>query len=280
MYRWISAAILACTLAISAAAQQRPPGVPEAGKSERIDTILKRGTLKVGVTPTFPWVFRNKSGTGDEWRGSSWVFAKAIAEALGVKLEVVPVSNETKIPIVISGGVDITISALAETDARKQVVDFVTYSRGTFCIFGLKTDPKAAAIKTIEQLNDPNLTFAAYVGTNQAAWIPQTFPKAKMRGVTGSGQAPVDELLSGRADFVVGDAPQEPIFKNAYKDIFSIPGDCTKSDLNPVPTGQAIAKNQPVFLEFLREVEKKNDAKIRQEELDCIKLAFEHPDLI
>jgi polar amino acid transport system substrate-binding protein len=280
MHRWIIAAILACTLAVSASAQQRPPGVPEAGKSERIDAILKRGTLKVGVTPTFPWVFRNKSGTGDEWRGSSWVFAKATAEALGVKLEVVPVSNETKIPIVISGGVDITISALAETDARKQVVDFVTYSRGTFCIFGLKTDPKAAAITTIEQLDDPNLTFAAYVGTNQAVWIPKTFPKAKMRGVTGSGQAPVDELLSGRADFVVGDAPQEPIFKNAYKDMFSIPSDCTKSELNPVPDGQAIAKNQPVFLEFLREVEKKNDAKIRQEELDCIKLAFEHPDLI
>src|SRR5262249_30863730 len=143
MQRWIIAAILACALAVSASAQQRPPGVPEEGKSERIDAILKRGTLKVGVTPTFPWVFRNKSGTGDEWRGSSWVFAKATAEALGVKLEVVPVSNETKIPIVISGGVDITISALAETDARKQVVDFVTYSRGTFCIFGLKTDPKA-----------------------------------------------------------------------------------------------------------------------------------------
>jgi polar amino acid transport system substrate-binding protein len=278
MHRWSVAAILSFCLFSAAVAQSRPPGVPEAGKSERIDTILKRGTLKVGVTPTFPWVYRNKSGVGDEWRGSSWVFAKAIAEALGVKLEVVPVSNETKIPIVISGGVDITISALAETDARKQVVDFVTYSRGTFCIFGLKTDAKAAAMKSVEQLNDPSLIFSAYVGTNQAAWIPQVFPKAKMRAVTGSGQAPVDELLSGRADFVVGDSPLEPIFKNAYKDMFSIPSDCTKSELNPVPDGQAIAKNQPVFLEFLREVERKNDAKIRQEELDSIKFAFEHPD--
>lgn len=274
----IFAATLTAALAGPAAAQPRPPGVPEAGKSERIDTILKRGTLKIGVTPTFPWVYRNKSGTGDEYRGSSWVLAKAYAQALGVKLDVVQVSNETKIPIVISGGVDITISALAETDARKNVVDFVTYSRGTFCIFGLKTDPKAAAIKTVEQLDDPNLTFAAYVGTNQAAWIPKTFPKAKMRGVTGSGQAPVDELLAGRADFVVGDSPLEPIFKNAYKTIFSIPADCTKSDLNPVPDGQAIAKNQPVFLEFLRSVEKKVDAQVRQEELDSIKFAFEHPD--
>jgi polar amino acid transport system substrate-binding protein len=280
--RCIIAAALASTLiaalAGSAAAQSRPPGVPEAGKSERIDAILKRGTLKIGVTPTFPWVFRNKTGAGDEYRGSSWVLAKAYAQALGVKLEVIQVSNETKIPIVISGGVDITISALAETDARKQVVDFITYSRGTFCVFGLTTDPKAAAIKTVEQLDDPNLTFAAYIGTNQAAWIPKTFPKAKMRGVTGSGQAPVDELLAGRADFVVGDSPQEPIFKNAYKTIFSIPADCTKSDLNPVPDGQAIAKNQPVFLEFLQGIAKQVQPQVTQEELDSIKFAFAHPD--
>ena len=269
---------LIAALAGPATAQSRPPGVPEAGKSERIDAILKRGTLKVGITPAFPWVFRNKTGTGDEYRGSSWVLAKAYAQALGVKLEVVQVSNETKIPIVISGGVDVTIAPLAETDARKLVVDFVTYSQGTFCVFGLTTDPKAAAVKSVEQLDDPNLTFAAYIGTNQAAWIPKTFPKAKMRGVTGSGQAPVDELLAGRADFVVGDSPLEPIFKNAYKTMFSIPADCTKSDLNPVPDGQAIAKNQPVFLEFLRSVEKKVDAQVKQEELDSIKFAFEHPD--
>jgi len=279
---WIAGAVLASGLLAgiidSAAAQSRPPGVPEAGKSERIDAILQRGTLKVGVTPAFPWAFRNKTGTGDEYRGSSWLLAKAYAEALGVKLEVVQVSNETKVPIVVSGGVDITIAALAETDARKQVVDFITYSHGTFCVFGLTTNSKAAAIKTVEQLDDPNLTFAAYVGTAQASWIPKTFPKAKMRGVTGSGQAPVDELLAGRADFVVGDSPQEPIFKNAYKTIFSIPDDCTKSDLNPVPDGQAIAKNQPVFLEFLRSIEKKVDARLKQEDLDSIKFAREHPD--
>src|ERR1700678_730749 len=193
-FRLLAAGFLAMGLiaacAGSALAQSRPAGVPEAGQSARIDTILKRGTLKVGVTPAFPWVFRNKTGKGDDYRGSSWVLAKAYAEALGVKLEVVQVSNETKVPIVISGGVDITIAALAETDARKQVVDFVTYSQGTFCVFGLTTNPKAAAIKTVEQLDDPNLTFAAYVGTAQATWIPKTFPKAKMRGVTGSGQAP------------------------------------------------------------------------------------------
>lgn len=279
--RMLVVTTLFCGLAASASAQSaRPPGVPEAGKSERIDDILKRGTLKVGVTPSFPWLFRNKSGKGDEWRGSSWVLAKAYADALGVKLEAVPVSNETKVPIVVSGGVDMTISSLAETDARKQVVDFVTYSQGTLCVFGLSTNKKAAAIKTVDQLNDSNLTFAAYVGTNQAAWIPKTFPKAQMRGVTGSGQAPVDELLAGRADFVVGDSPLEPIFKNAYKEMFSVPDDCAKSELNPVPIGQAIAKNQPVFIEFLRGIEKKVAPKVKQEHIDSIKFAREFPDQI
>jgi polar amino acid transport system substrate-binding protein len=280
--RSVGIALCMCALLVTglAAAQSRPAGVPEAGKSERIDDILKRGTLKVGVTPSFPWLFRNKTGKGDDYRGSSWVLAKAYAEALGVKLEPVQVSNETKVPIVASGGVDMTISSLAETDARKQVVDFITYSQATFCIFGLKTNPKAAAVKSIQQLNDPNLTFAAYVGTNQAAWIPKTFPNAKMRGVTGSGQAPVDELLAGRADFVVGDSPLEPIFKNAHKTMLSIPEDCTKSDLNPVPIGHAIAKNQPAFAEFLRGIAKKVEPKVKQEELESIKFAREFPDQV
>jgi polar amino acid transport system substrate-binding protein len=283
--RWIGSAVLYAVAVVGfngeiAAQSARPPGVPEAGKSERIDEILKRGTLKVGVTPSFPWLFRNKTGKGDEYRGSSWVLAKAYADALGVKLEPVPVSNETKVPIVVSGGVDLTISSLAETDARKQVVDFVTYSQATFCIFGLKTNAKAAAIKNVAELDNADLTFAAYVGTNQAAWIPKTFPKAKMRGVTGSGQAPVDELLAGRADFVVGDSPLEPIFKNAHKSMLSIPEDCSKSDLNPVPVGQAVAKNQPAFLEFLRGIEKKVEPKVKQEEIESIKFAREFPDQI
>ena len=73
-----------------------------------------------------------------------------------------------------------------------------------------------------------------------------------MRGVTGSGQAPVDELLAGRADFVVGDSPLEPIFKNALQDHVLHSRGLLEVGHNPVPIGHAIAKNQPVFLEFLQ----------------------------
>jgi polar amino acid transport system substrate-binding protein len=272
--------LVALVVPSSTGQSPRPPGVPPPGKDARIDEIIKRGTLRVGVTPVFPWVFRNKSGSGDEYRGSSWTLAKAYAEALGVKLEVVQVSNETKVPIVQSGGVDVTIASLAENEQRKQVVDFITYSNTTFCVFGLSTNGKIKSIKSVDQMNTDNLTFAAYVGTNQYPWIQKTFPKAKLRGVTGSGQAPVDELLSGRADFIVGDSAQEPILENAYKNMISIPEDCSKSTLNEIAVGHAVAKNQPVFLEFMRSVAKKNEAKVRAAEADAMKFAREHPDQV
>lgn len=84
----------------SAAAADRPAGVPKAGESPRIDQIIERGTLRIGVLASYPWLFRNKMpevyGNDDPWRGSSWILAKAYAKALGVELELVDVSNETK----------------------------------------------------------------------------------------------------------------------------------------------------------------------------------------
>src|SRR5260221_14380769 len=91
-FRWIGAALAAASLIVglagTASAQSpRPAGVPEAGKSERIDDILKRGTLKVGVTPSFPWLFRNKTGKGDDWRGASGLRPKAPPHPVAAKAQ-------------------------------------------------------------------------------------------------------------------------------------------------------------------------------------------------
>jgi len=250
-----------------ALADSRPAGVPKAGESAAIDAIIQRGTLRVGVTPTFPWLNRNKDDN-DPWYGSSWTLAKAYAKALGVKLEPVAVTNDTKIPLLLSGGIDVTISAISPNPERDKVIDYVPYSSSAFCIFGLKTDTKVAKLTKADELNNPDIIFAAYVGTNQYKWIPATFPKAKLRGVTGSGQAPLDEILSGRADFVLADAPQEPILKGAHKTIFSIPADCSTSDLNKTIVAHAVKKDQTVFLNFLVGIEKPLDASLRREDHD------------
>ena len=48
------------------------------------------------------------------------MLAQEYANRLGVKLEPVAVSHETKVPILASGQVDMTIAPLSETDQRKK----------------------------------------------------------------------------------------------------------------------------------------------------------------
>ena len=103
--------------------------VPEPGKSKTIDAIKKRGELRAAAIGEFPWLPENTSGSGPQFSGPAWVLANEIATRLGAKLVIVPVSHETKVPILASGQADITIAPLTITPAREKVVDFVPYSR-------------------------------------------------------------------------------------------------------------------------------------------------------
>jgi len=246
--------------------------VPAPGVSKRIDEIKARGTLRVGVLGESPWLVENTSGSGEPFSGPSWVLAKAYADRLGVKLETVPVSHETKVPIIATGQVDVTIAPLSITDARKKVVDFVVYSKSSLCLAGLKSDPKLANVKTVDDLNSPDLTIAYYVGTPPETWVPQRFPKIVARGVSGSGAvAPIEELMSKRADIVTFDNVKWPEVQKAVPDLKVYPEDCLHSDEMATPVGQAIDKNQPELLAWMTAVEKAVHADVDAEEMRVIK---------
>lgn len=246
--------------------------VPAQGVSKRIDEIKARGTLRVGVLGESPWLVENTSGSGEPFSGPSWVLAKAYAERLGVKLEPVPVSHETKVPIIATGQVDVTIAPLSITDARKKVVDFVVYSKSSLCLAGLKSNPKLADVKTVDDLNNPDLTLAFYVGTPPETWAPQRFPKIGLRGVSGSGAvAPIEELMSQRADVVVFDNVKWPEVDKAVPGLRVFPDDCLRSNEMATPVGQAIDKNQPELLAWMIAVEKAEHPAIEAEEFRIIK---------
>src|SRR6218665_2650117 len=79
---------------ISAVAQAAPaPGV-----SARVDAIRKAGALRVGVVNNPPWLAQNTSGAGEPWSGPSWTLGKEFARLLGVQIQPVVVSHETKVP--------------------------------------------------------------------------------------------------------------------------------------------------------------------------------------
>src|SRR5437867_4129196 len=191
---------MACALfALGALAQA--PAVPAPGISPRIDKIKQSGVLRVGVIGGFPWLSENTSGKGEPWQGPVWLLAKEYARLLGVKLEPVPVSHETKVPALAANQVDLTIAPLAQTPARSEVIDFVIYSSTSLCMFGLSSNPKFANAKSVDDLNRPEVTIAYFTGGGEEKWVPQRFPQAKLRAVSSAGSsAPVEEILAKRAD--------------------------------------------------------------------------------
>src|SRR5947207_13596607 len=131
--------------------------VPAAGTSPRVDAMKKAGGLRVGVLANAPWLVENTSGSGETWSGPAWLLANEYAKRLKVKLEAVPVSHETKVPVLASNQVDISVTPLAETPDRLKAVDFAIYSSTRVCMFGLASNKKFASAKSVDDLNKPEI---------------------------------------------------------------------------------------------------------------------------
>ena len=276
---WRRTAKLASTAFLLAAFAYAPiasaqTAVPEAGKSKKIDEIKKRGVLKAAAIGEFPWLPENTSGSGPQFSGPAWMLAEDIAKRLGVKLEIVAVSHETKVPILATGQADITIAPLTITPARQKVVDFVPYSASSLCFFGLASNPKLEKLNSVDDLNSSDITMAYFTGTPPETWAPGRFPKMKFRAVPGSGaNAPVEEILSKRADIASIDNVAWPNLAASVKGLTVFPkGDgCLQSHEMEAITAMAIDKGDPVFLAWLTAVKDELKPKLAAEELRILK---------
>lgn len=246
---------------------------PARGASPRIDAIRDAGALRVGVLVNPPWLYENTTGTGERWDGPAWTLAKEYAKRLNVKLVEVPVSNDTKVPVLASNQVDMTIAPLAESAERLKVVDFVLYSNTSVCMFGLAANPRFAKAKTVDDLNDPDVTLTYLVGAVEEAWVKERFPKAKKRGQISSNLVPIDEIMARRADAAPVNRVQWLALARRVKGLAVLPSekDCQESTEKAQPVGLAIDKGQEVYLRWLRAVAKEMDGKLKDDELRIIR---------
>lgn len=84
--------------------------------------IQTAGTINIGVLIDFPpYGILNQNNEPD---GYDATVAKMLADDLGVKLNLIPVTGPNRIPFLLSGQVDILVSSLAITPARAEKVDF------------------------------------------------------------------------------------------------------------------------------------------------------------
>jgi polar amino acid transport system substrate-binding protein len=266
--RGLAALLLAGTFA--AVHAQEPPAP---GASPRIDAIRKAGELRVGVLQNAPWLIENTTGNGEPWSGPAWLLAKEYARLLGVKLSTVPVSHETKVPVLASNQVDMTISPLGETPERLKVVDFVVYSATSVCMFGRADNAKLAKAASVDDLNRPDVTIAYFTGGAEEGWVKERFPKARLRAVASSGAtAPVEEIMARRADAAPINRVPWVGLQQKVKGLAVLPkeNNCQASTEKASPVGLAIDKNQTAYLEWLRQVAKARKAQLDADEARVI----------
>ena len=242
---------------------------PAPGASPRIDAIRKAGVLRVGVVNNPPWLQQNTTGSGEDWSGPSWTLGKEFANLLGVKIQPVPVSHETKVPALVANQMDIMIGPLNQTAERSKIIDFVTFSNTGVCMFGRADNPKFTNAKSLEDFNKPELTLAYFSGAGEEPLMKQQFANAKLRGVANSGSvAPIEEVLAGRSDAAPLNRMLWPNIRKKVKGLAVFPSenDCQDSRIFQLDTGMGVAKDQQVYLDWLRAVATRMQPALSDEE--------------
>ncbi len=100
--------------------------------NDRFKKVLDRGTLVVGVKADYkPWGFRDSSG---KLVGMEIDMAQDVADAMGVKLKLIPVQSSNRMQFLQQGKIDLMIATMSDKANRRKVVgipDPDYYTSGT-----------------------------------------------------------------------------------------------------------------------------------------------------
>jgi polar amino acid transport system substrate-binding protein len=170
------------------------PDVSPAAESQ-LQRVIKNGTLRVGVLPDYP-PYSSQEADGKLVGYEPDVAAK-LAEALGVKLEMVNTDGTSRKPVLDSNRVDVDIDAFTATNERAKAVDFtIPYvASGALPLFR-KDNP----IKSIEDLKGKSVSVAR--GSTNDSLITNRFPDTKVVRFDTIADA-VQAVKSGKVDAVM-----------------------------------------------------------------------------
>jgi polar amino acid transport system substrate-binding protein len=200
------------------------------------DRILEKKVLLVGTSGTQPpMTATTKKG---EIIGLDADIAKAMAKALGVKLEFVLMPFGKLLPALAAGKVDMVLSGMTMTPERNRKVAFV----GPYYVSGKGLLAMSARFTELQQakgLNTPEVTVAALKHSTSQEFIETMTPKAK-RILTDSYDEAIDLMLQEKVDVVIADYPFCALTAYRFRDKGLFAG---KSPLTFEPLGIAIPED-------------------------------------
>ena len=225
-------------------------------KKSTLETILKRGELRVGFESGYmPFEMTDKKG---DFVGFDIDMAKEMAKAMGVKFVPLNTAWDGIIPALTTNKFDIIMSGMTITQERNLKINFAD----PYIIVGqtiLLAKKHEGTVKSYRDLNDPKYIVTSKLGTTGEQAVKRLMPQANYKSFETEPEAAL-EVVNGKSDAFVYDLPYCVVFnaqQGKGKLVF------LDQPFTFEPLAWAINKGDPDFLNwlnnFLRQV--KNDGR-------------------
>lgn len=161
-----------------------------------LERVLSSGSINIGIAGDFPpYGF---IGPDFKPQGLEIDLSNYVAEKLGVKSNLVTVTNPNRIPYLQTGQVDVIISTLGKNPEREQVIDFGSaYAPFFQAVYG----PVNMEIKSLDDLSGK--TASVTRGTIQDDILTQTAPKDLTIQRFEDDASTVQAFVSGQTQLLV-----------------------------------------------------------------------------
>ena len=164
-------------------------------RADALADIQKAGTIKVGVFEDFlPF---SSVGSDMALKGYDIDVARRLAEALKVKLELVGVTGQNRIPYLTGHRVDLLMSVGKNAEREKVIAFTQAYAPYYIAVIG----PKATSVKRSEDLADK--TISVNRGTLEDTSLTAAAPKSADIRRFDNYSAVIQAFLSGQTQLMV-----------------------------------------------------------------------------
>jgi len=209
----------------------------------RLEQVMKRGVLRVGMSTFVPWAMKDKTG---ELIGFEIDVATRLAKDMGVDVQFVPTKWAGIIPALITGKFDVIIGGMGIRPNRNLKVNFsAPYDFTGMSIVAHKE--LAKGFKSLEDFNRTDVSLAVRLGSTAVTAAKKYMPKAGLKLFDDESQA-YQEVLNGRAHAVVGSAPTPAFQALKYPEKLFLP---LENTFTREPIGFALKKGDVDTLNFL-----------------------------
>lgn len=166
-------------------------GVTTPVMADKFEDVMSKGVIRIGIPADLPpFGYQNANR---EAEGFDVDLANMVGKALGLKVELVPLTGANRIPYILTDKVDITVSLMGLTPERaKQVMFSAPYASTSLAVFG----PKNLAVKSAADLK--NFKVAAAKGNTEETALSAMNPQANIMRMENDAAAAA-AYLSGQA---------------------------------------------------------------------------------